>query len=183
MSERIVGLLYPRLLAAGYGLRPICVSASRLSLRAAALIVRGSQVRERVQQIAVRPNLISCRLSVCEHGEYHVDFIVGQCAAIVRKARRSARVIRKDVWQQRSRHTYCLLRRIAARASQFVREYANEAIIIRWLPVEVCLPLLSGEEHRLQWSSTPICLDPAFSSSVQRASPKPHPIGPQSRVG
>src|SRR5262249_12731284 len=76
-----------------------------------------------------------------------------------------------------------VLRRIAARAFQFVREYPDEAIIIRWLPLEVCHPLLSREEHRLQWPAAPVCLDPAFSSFVQRASPKSHHIAAQGRVG
>src|SRR5436309_5318685 len=142
-----------------------------------------AQVRELVYQIAVRPNLISCHLSVREHRQENVDNIVGQCPAIVRKARRAARVIWKNVWQQLSRDAHGVLRPIAARVFQFVREDANEAIIIRRLPVEVRLPLLSGEENRLQWPSTPVCLDPAFSSFVQYASPKSHHIGPQSRVG
>src|SRR5947207_13696927 len=78
---------------------------------------------------------------------------------------------------------FCVLRPIAARVFQFVREDANEAIIIRWLPVEVRLPLLSGEENRLQWPSTPVCLDPALSSFVECASPNSHLIASQSRVG
>src|SRR5262249_55375482 len=73
--------------------------------------------------------------------------------------------------------------RIAARVFQLVREDANEALIIRWLPVEVCRPRLSGEEHRLHWPSTPVCLDPAFCRFVQCARPQSHPSGPQSRVG
>src|SRR5215510_15674662 len=109
------------------------------------LIVRGSQVRELVEQIAVRPNFVSCHLSVRERREEDVDNVVGQCPAIVRKARRAARVIEKNVWQQLSRDAYCVLRPITACAFQLVRENANEAIIIRWLPAEVRLPLLSRE--------------------------------------
>src|SRR5215831_15696913 len=135
------------------------------------LRVRGFQVWELVEQIAVWSNCISCHLAVREHSEEHVDNIVGQCPAIVRKARRAARVIEKHVWQQRSRDAYCVLRRIATRVFQLVREDANEALIIRWLPVEVCLPRLSGKEHRLQWPSTPVCLDPAFCRFVQCARP------------
>src|SRR5947207_2206312 len=73
------------------------------------LSVRGSQVRELVLQIAVRPDLVSCHLSVREHGQEPVDDIVGQCPPIVRKARRSARVIRQNVCQQLSRDAYCVL--------------------------------------------------------------------------
>src|ERR1051326_1669173 len=47
----------------------------------------------------------------------------------------------------------------------------------------MCLPLLSDEENRLQWSGTPVCLDPAFISFVHRASPNPHFIASQFRVG
>ena len=67
------------------------------------LIVRRPEVREFVEQIAVRPNLISCHLPVCEDREENVDNIVGECPAIVRKGRRAARVIGKNVWQQLSR--------------------------------------------------------------------------------
>ena len=66
---------------------------------------------------------------------------------------------------------------------QFVREDANEAIIIHWRPVEVCFPLLSGEEDGLHRSSTALCLDPAFAGFLQCASPESHLLIPQSRVG
>lgn len=131
----------------------------------------------------MRPNLVSCHLPVREYREENVDNIVDECPAILRKGYWSARVVGKNVWQQLSRHAHCVLPRIAARVFQLVREDANETIIIRWLPVEVRLPLLSGEENRLHWSSTPVCLDPAFSSFVQCASPKSHLITPQSRDG
>jgi hypothetical protein len=54
-----------------------------------------------------------------------------------------------------------------------MREDANEAIVIRRFAVEVRVPLLSGEENRLQRSSTPVCLAPALSSlsSVRAQSP------------
>jgi hypothetical protein len=64
-----------------------------------------------------------------------------------------------------------------------VGEDINEVIVIRRLPAEVRLPLLSGQENRLHGSSTPVCLDPAFPSFVHRASPKPHLTASQSRVG
>jgi hypothetical protein len=75
-----------------------------LVARAVALIVRRPEVRKLVQQIAVRPYLISCHLPIREYREENVDNIIGQCPAIVRKARRTARVIGKNVWQQLSRH-------------------------------------------------------------------------------
>src|SRR5439155_26627565 len=125
---------------------------------------------------------VSCHLSVREHGQEPVDDIVGQCPPIVRKARRSARVLRQNVWQQLSRDAYCVLWRIVACVSQLVREDADEATIIRWLSTEVCLPLVSGEENRLQWPATAICLHPAFGSLVQCASPNSHPPASQIRV-
>src|SRR6266849_6456105 len=145
-------------------------------------VVRRPEVRELVQQITVRPNLI-CHVSVRVYREEKIDNVIGQRPAIVRKARRLARIIGKNIWQQLSCDGLCLLRSIAACVFQLVREHADEAIIIRWLPVEVCLPHLSNEENRLQWPSTPVCLDPAVSGFVQRASPQSHHIGPQSRVG
>src|SRR5438445_60879 len=45
------------------------------------------------------------------------------------------------------------------------------------------ISLLSDEKNRLQWSSTPISLDPAFASFVQCASPNSHFIASQIRVG
>src|SRR5947199_318932 len=92
-------------------------------------------------------------------------------------------MIGKNIWQQLSCDALCVLRSIAACVFQLVREHADEAIIIRWLPAEVSLPLLSDEENRLQWSGTPVCLDPAFPSFVHCASPDPHFIGSQFRVG
>jgi hypothetical protein len=97
----------------------------------------------------VRPDPISWHLSVREHGEEYVGNIIGQCPAILRKARRLARVIRKNIWQQPSRDAYCVLWRIAACVFQFVREDADEASIIRWLSAQVCLPPFSREENRL----------------------------------
>src|SRR2546423_8602713 len=146
------------------------------------LIVRRPEVRELVQQVTVRPNLI-CHVSVRVYRKEKIDNIIGQRPAIVRKARRLARMIGKNIRQQLSCDGLCVLRRIAARVFQFVREDANEAIIIRWFPAEVSLSLLSDEENRLQWSSTSVCLDPAFSSFVQCAGPSSHFIASQSRVG
>src|SRR5882672_4983325 len=145
-------------------------------------VVRRSEVRELVQQITVRPNLI-CHVSVRVYREEKIDNVIGQRPAIVRIARRLARMIGKNIWQQLSCDGLCVLRSIAACVFQLVREHADEAIIIRWLPAEVSLPLLSNEENRLQWSCTPICLDPAFPSFVHCASPDSHLIVPQSRIG
>src|SRR2546423_3800173 len=66
---------------------------------------------------------------------------------------------------------------------QFVREHADEAIIICWVPAEVLLSLLARKENRLQGSSTAVCLDPAVYSFVHCASPNSYRIGSQSRVG
>jgi len=128
----------------------------------------------------VRPNLISCYLPVRQYREKTVDNVVGECSAIVWKGCRAAMVVGKNVWQQPSRNVDCALRRIAARVFQFVREDANEAIIIHWLAVEVRLSLLSGQKDGLQGSPTAVCLYPAFVSLVQCASPKSHPIRAES---
>src|SRR5215469_5749121 len=119
----------------------------------------------------MRPNLISCHLAVRVDRQENVDNIVGQCPPIVRKARRLARSIGKNVWQQLSRDGPCVLRRVSACMFQFVREDANEPIIIRWLSAEVRFPFLSNKENRLHRSSTPLDLDPAFSIFNQYATP------------
>src|SRR5215470_486804 len=119
----------------------------------------------------MRSNPISCHLAVRVHRQENVDDIVGECPAIVRKARRLARPIRKNVWQQLSRDGPCVLRRVAACMFQFVCENADEAIIIRWLSAEVRLPLLSNKENRLHRSSTSLDLDPTLSIFNQYATP------------
>src|SRR5947208_9318346 len=136
-------------------------------------VVRRPEVRELVQQITVRPNLI-CHVSVRVYREEKIDDVIGQRPAIVRKARRLARMIGKNIWQQLSCDGLCVLRSIAACVFQLVREHADETIIIRRLSSQVRLPLLSNEENRRQWPSTPLCLDPAFPSFVHCASPNPH---------
>src|SRR5882724_5723215 len=145
-------------------------------------VVRRPEVRELIQQVTVRPNLI-CHVSVRVYRKEKIDNVIGQRPAIVRKARRLARMIGKNIWQQLSCDGLCLLRSIAASVFQLVREHADEAIITRWLPAEVSLPLLSNEENRLQWSCPSVCLDPAFPSFVHRASPDPQFIASQIRVG
>src|SRR3989440_6838279 len=115
------------------------------------LIVRRSEVRELVQQVTVRPNLI-CHVSVRVYRKEKIDNVIGQRPAIVRKARRLARMIGKNIWQQLSRDGLCVLRSIAACVFQLVREDANEPIIIGRLPVEIRVSLFSGKKNCLQWS-------------------------------
>lgn len=98
------------------------------------------EVREVVEQIAMRSDTISCHLPICVNGEEDVDNIVAECPAIVRKRSRATRVIGKNVWQQLSRDRDCVSRRITAGVFQFVHENLNKAIIIRWLAAEVRLP-------------------------------------------
>src|ERR1051326_2010464 len=76
-------------------------------------VVRRPEVRELVQQVTVRPNLI-CHASVGVKREEKIDNIIGQRPAIVRKARRLVRMIGKNVWQQLSCYGLCVLRSIAA---------------------------------------------------------------------
>src|SRR5438552_5966636 len=141
-------------------------------------IVWRPEVRELVQQVAVRPDLIR-DFSVRVDREEKIDNVVRQCAAIVRVAHRLTRVIRKNVRQQRSRDVLCLLGRVAARVFQFVCEHANEAIVICWLAEKVILFLLPRQEDRLQWSSTSVCLDPAVVSFVHGASPNSDLVSPE----
>src|SRR6266436_3097856 len=96
-------------------------------------VVRRPEVGELVQQVTVRPNLI-CHVSVRVYRKEEIDNVIGQRPAIVRKARRLARMIGKNIWQQLSCDGLCLLRSIAACVFQLVREHSDETIIIRRLP-------------------------------------------------
>src|SRR2546423_3800174 len=78
--------------------------------------MRGSEVRELIQQIAVRPNLI-CHASVRVHRKENVGNVIGQRPAIVRKGYRAARIIGENVWQQRFRDAFGILRGVAAQCS------------------------------------------------------------------
>src|SRR6476469_7146361 len=100
----------------------------------------------------------------------------------MRVANRLARIVGKNVRQQRSRDVLCLLRRVAARVFQFVREHTNKAVIGGRFAEEVILFLFSREEDRLQWSATSIRLDPAVASFVHGARPDPCLMAPESRV-
>src|SRR5262249_38658931 len=95
------------------------------------------------------PNLISCHSPIRKQREKGVDNTVDQGPAVLGIGRRAARVIGREVGQQLSRQALRVLGCVAACAFQFVREDANEAIIVRWPPAEVRLLLLSGEEDRL----------------------------------
>src|SRR5258705_13368928 len=87
-----------------------------------ARIVRRSQIGELVQQIAVRSDFVSRYLSVGVYRAEHVEHVVGECLAILRKGCGPARGIGKDVGQQRFRDGECIVRRVAARVFQFMGE-------------------------------------------------------------
>src|SRR5216683_916510 len=144
--------------------------------------MRGSEVWELIQQIAVRPDLIG-HVSVRVHRKENVGNVIGQRPAILRKGYRAARIKGENVWQQRFRDGFGVLRRVATRVFQFVREHAYEAIIICWVSAEVFGSLLAGKENRLQGPSPTVRLNPAVCSLVHCASPNPYRFGSQSRVG
>src|SRR5262245_61928917 len=146
------------------------------------LIVRRPEVREPVEQIVMRPDLISRHFPVCENRKEDVNNVVLESPTILRIGCRPARVVGKNVWQQLSRGADRVLTRVAARVFQLVCKDADEASIIRWLPAEIRVSLLPGEKNRLQWSSTAVCLDPAFPLSIHCASPDSHLFVRQSRV-
>jgi len=60
-----------------------------------ARIVRRSQVRELVQQIAMRADFVSRYLSIGVYRAEHVEHVVGECPAILRKGCGAARVIER----------------------------------------------------------------------------------------
>src|SRR6267378_4039395 len=104
--------------------------------------MRGSKVRELIQQIAVRPNLIG-HDSVRVYRKENVGNVISQRPAIVRKGYRAARIIGENVWQERFRDAFGVLRRVAARVFQFVREHTDEATVIHWVSAEVFRFLLA----------------------------------------
>jgi len=69
---------------------------------AVALIMRPPEIRELVEEILVRPDLVFCHLPVRQHREENIDNIVSECPTIVRKGHWAARVVGKNVWQQLS---------------------------------------------------------------------------------
>src|SRR3989442_7156865 len=64
-------------------------------------VVRRPEVRELVQQVTVRPNLI-CHVSVGVYREEKIDNGIGQRPAIGRKAPRLPWMLGKNIWQQLS---------------------------------------------------------------------------------
>src|SRR5439155_10653942 len=144
--------------------------------------MRRPEVREFIQEIAVRPNLIRY-VSIRVHRKENVGHVIGECSAIVRKGYRAVRIIGENVGQQGFGYSFGIVRRVAARVFQFVREDTDEATIIHWVSAEVFRSLLAGKENRLQGSSAAVCLDPAVCSLVHCASPNSNRIGSQSRVG
>src|SRR6478736_9813677 len=97
----------------------------------------------------------------------------------MRVLRRLARIVGKNVRQQRTRDVLCLLGRVAARVFQFVCEHTNEALVICWLAEKVILFLFPWEEDRLQWPSTSIRLDPTVCSLIYCASPNSDLVSPE----
>src|SRR5712671_2491827 len=148
-----------------------------------ARIVRRSQIGELVQRIAMRSDFVSRYLSVGVYRAEHVEHVVGECPAILRKGCGSARVIGKNVRQQRFRHGDCIVRSVATRVFQFMGEGTHELIIVGRIPLEVQLPCLSGKENRWFGTCAPIGLNPAVCSLVEGAAPQSHFVAPKSRVG
>src|SRR5580658_3855782 len=133
--------------------------------------MRRPEIGKLVEKIFMRPDLISRYLPVRQHREKSIYNIVRECPTIVRKARRSARVIGKNVWQQLFGYADRLGWRVAARVFQLMREDANKSIIFGRLPIQVRYSLFSRQENRLQRSPAAICLKPALRGMVQCTSP------------
>jgi len=55
-----------------------------------------------------------CHVSVRVHRKENVGNVIGPRPAIVRKGYRAARIIGENVWQQRSRDAFGVIRRVAA---------------------------------------------------------------------
>jgi hypothetical protein len=129
--------------------------------------VRRPQVWKFGEQIVVRADPIARHLSVCEDSQEGISCIVGECPAIAREGRRAARVIGHYVWQQRSRHSPCLLRRIPTCVLQRVREDGNETGIVCRLTREVSISLrIADQKDGLRRQCAAIRRDPTCARAA-----------------
>jgi len=85
-------------------------------------LVRRANIRERREQVRVRPNVISRHLPIGKNGKKDIDSVVGKCPSIGRIGRLLAGIIREDVRQQNPGRSPRFLGRIATRVLQRVGE-------------------------------------------------------------
>jgi hypothetical protein len=97
----------------------------------------------------VRPNLISCYLSIREDSEEDIRDVVRECPAIIGERRWSCGVIAQKVRQQCLCHPRGLVWLIPTCMLQRMREDGNETSIVRRFPSEVRSVLLAGKEGSL----------------------------------
>ena len=134
----------------------------------------------------MRPNVISRYLAVGENSEEDIRNIVDKRAPVVRERSRTFGIVAQKVRQQFSSHPLCFFRRIPACVFQSVREDRNKTCIVRRLPGEVSVVLLTGKKGSLIGPRPAIRLDSAPARAVgwnQRASPQPNLFRPKKSVG
>jgi len=80
--------------------------------------MRRPEIWELVEEILVRPDLVSRHLAIRKHGEENIDNVVRKSPTILWKGRRAASVIGKDVGQQLPGFNDRIPSRIASRVLQ-----------------------------------------------------------------
>jgi hypothetical protein len=109
-------------------------------------------------------SVISRYFSICKDGKEDVHNVVGEVPAIIRGPRG---VVKEYVRQQRLCHKRSLLRRIATRVLQRMREARDETGIAHRFPGKVGTFLLASQEYRLRGKSAAVRLNPFPARAVQ----------------
>src|SRR5579871_2556668 len=146
-------------------------------------LVRRAEVRERSEQVGVRPYVVSRHPSIAEKRKEKIYDVVSECPAIVRVGRRPCGIIVEDVRQKSSGDSRCIRRRISTAVFQSVREHRDEAGIVYRRRGKIRTVLLPGKEGSLVWARTAVRLNPLSAGAVYRASPQPHSLRTKGRVG
>src|ERR1700689_2527037 len=146
-------------------------------------LMRRANVRERGEQVIVRPYFIFRHLSICKNGQKEIDNVVGERSAIVRVGRRPRGIIVEDVRQHGPGDPRCFRRRISSSVFQRMREDGDEAAIVRWLRSQIRRVLLARKEGSLIGPRPALRLHPFPACAVQRTSPQTHLLRTEGRVG
>src|SRR4029077_4324660 len=131
----------------------------------------------------MRSYFVFRHLPICHDANKRVKRIVGKCSAVIRKTRRARRVVRQNVWEQCSRHSLRLRRRISPCVLKSVREPGKEAPIMRGLTRKVGISFFDKYD-RLCRTGSALYLDPCAAITWRkRAGPQANLFCSQSRVG
>src|SRR5580700_6845866 len=131
----------------------------------------------------MRSYFVFRHLPICHDANKRVKRIVGKCSAVIRKTRRARRVVRQNVWEQCSRHSLRLSRRISPCVLESVREPRKEASIMRGLTRKVGISFFDKYD-RLRRTGSALYLGPCAAITWRKgARPQANILCPQGRVG